>query len=96
MRFKDISIKNKIISNADLVVIRVGGRAGKAFLATDDSDDANVSKQKYNYFIKLVKGANATKIVADINKLTWDKNNTTGPRSIGKYELTPRLNAILN
>jgi hypothetical protein len=89
--------KKCIITGADLSIIRVGGRAGMAFLTTDISEDALVSKKKYNYFIKFdSKPSNIDKIIKAINAIEWEKHNTTGPRSIGKYELTPILNKIVN
>jgi hypothetical protein len=97
--FKSLKINNGVIDGADISIIRVGGRAGKAFLTNDVSDDALVSKQKYNYFIKLDKNENETKkkqIINKINEIKWDKNNTTGPRSIGKYELNSILNNEIN
>jgi hypothetical protein len=97
--FSKLKITDKIIHGADISIIRVGGRAGKSFATDDISDDALVSKQKYNYFIKLTKEdttpASYTKIINDINEIQWEKNNTTGPRSIGKYELNPILNKII-
>jgi hypothetical protein len=93
--FNKLIITNNVINGADISVIRVGGRAGKAFLTTDISDDALVSKQKYNYFIKFDNKKNHLKIITEINKIKWDKNNTTGPRSIAKYELNPVLNMVL-
>jgi len=96
VRFKDLKIDDNIITNADIAIIRVGGRAGTAFLTTDISDNALVSKQKYNYFIKLHNKENIDEIIKNINTHIWDKNNTTGARSIGKYELNPVLNKIIN
>lgn len=97
VKFSAVSVNDDVVSGADLIVLRVGGRAGKAFLASDTSEDASVSKQKYNYFIKLdAEHKDANGIVREINKIKWEVDNTTGPRSIGKYELTPILNDIIN
>jgi hypothetical protein len=93
--FNSVSITDNIITGADISIIRIGGRAGRAFATNDSSDDAEVSKQKYNYFIKLDEEFNTAEVIAEINKIVWVLNNTAGPRSIGKYELTPRLNEIL-
>lgn len=92
--FKSLTITDGVIVGADISIIRVGGRAGKAFLTSDTSDDALVSKQKYNYFIKLDNSDNGQLIIDTLSNVVWDKNNTTGPRSIGKYELNPILNNI--
>jgi hypothetical protein len=93
--FNKLQIKNGIVNGADISILRVGGRAGMAFLTDDISNNALVSKQKYNYFIKLNNKKNILPILTEINKIKWDKNNTTGPRSIGKYELNPVLNNII-
>ena len=96
--FKSITITDNIIIGADISVIRVGGRAGTAFISTDTSENANVSKQKYNYFIKFINqknvNINIVEIINKINQVEWNINNTTGPKSIGKYELIPKLNTI--
>jgi hypothetical protein len=93
--FSKLKIEKGVIKGADISIIRVGGRAGRAFSTDDISDDALVSKQKYNYFIKLSKKKNIPLIIQQINEIEWEKNNTTGPRSIGKYELNPYLNKII-
>jgi hypothetical protein len=94
--FSYVSISDNIITGADISVIRVGGRAGRAFAANDATDDAAVSKQKYNYFIELNEEFDAAEVIVEINQLVWELDNTTGPKSIGKYEFTPRLNEILS
>lgn len=93
--FSKITINEKIILGADISIIRVGGRAGTAFSANDVSENGAVSKQKYNYFIKIDPKFNIFQVIEEINKIKWESNNTTGPKSIGKYELTPRINLIL-
>jgi hypothetical protein len=94
--FSKLEIVKGVIKGADISIIRVGGRAGRAFLTDDISDDALVSKQKYNYFIKLSNKKNIQIIIKEINEIEWEKDNTTGPRSIGKYELNPLLNKIIS
>lgn len=93
--FSKLEIEKCVVKGADISILRVGGRAGRAFSTDDISDDASVSKQKYNYFIKLSDKKNILTIINKINKIKWEKDNTTGPRSIGKYELNPLLNKII-
>jgi hypothetical protein len=93
--FSNLKIDKGVINGADLSILRVGGRAGRAFLTNDTSDDALVSKQKYNYFITLSNKEHILDIIREINEIQWEPNNTTGPRSIGKYELNPVLNKII-
>jgi hypothetical protein len=93
--FSSLTFDGKKIIGADISVIRIGGRSGMAFAANDESDDAKVSKKKYNYFIKLGDSSGVDGVIARINEAVWEVANTTGPRSIGKYELTPVLNKIL-
>ena len=93
--FSKLVIENGVIKGADISILRVGGRAGRAFSTDDVSDDAVVSKQKYNYFIKISNKKNIPIIIRKINEIEWEKENTTGPRSIGKYELNPLLNKII-
>lgn len=94
--YSKLKITDGVIEDIDISVLRVGGRAGKAFSNDDVSKDAAVSKQKYNYFIKLSDTHHKSEIINKINDIKWEKNNTTGPRSIGKYELTPLLNDIIS
>ena len=93
--FSNLKIDKGVINGADISILRVGGRAGRAFLTNDTSDDALVSKQKYNYFITLSNKEHILNIIREINEIQWESNNTTGPRSIGKYELNPVLNKII-
>ena len=81
---------------AHISIIRVGGRAGRGFNTSDTSDDALVSKQKYNYFILLDSPEILDYVIGQLNQKTWEYDNTTGPRSIGKYELNPILNDIIS
>lgn len=62
---------------ANVSIRRVGVYAGKAYL------DTNKSKQSH-YFIKV---KNSNSFVNLVNSLSWEHNNTVGPRSISKQEL---------
>jgi hypothetical protein len=94
--FSKLSIKDRVITGAHISIIRVGGRAGLGFDASDINDDALVSKQKYNYFILLDSPELIEYVIGQLNQKTWELDNTTGPRSIGKYELNPILNDIIS
>ena len=94
--FNKLSIKDRLIMGAHISIIRVGGRAGRGFNTSDTSDDALVSKQKYNYFILLDSPEILDYVIGQLNQKTWESDNTTGPRSIGKYELNPILNDIIS
>lgn len=69
---------------ANCSVRRVGVNAGKAF------DDLQKSKQSH-YFIMA---KNKDNFIKKINSITWEHNNTVGPRSISKNELIKAYNSI--
>lgn len=74
----------------DLVIQRVGGNAGKAFLNVKDRSEAS------NYFIKLnKKPVSLDKIVEKLNSIIHDSRDyAVGPRSISKKELNKEINKL--
>jgi len=69
--------------NPDIAIRRVGVYAGKVFEETQDKSEQS------HYFIKLDD-------IEDIRKfkdIKYEHNNTVGPRSISKQELTARLSS---
>ena len=70
--------------NANVSIARVGINAGRA------SKDLNVSLTSH-YFIKTKKPDQFIKV---LNKIKFPHNNTVGPRSISKKELTEQLNKL--
>jgi predicted RNA methylase len=74
----------------DIVIQRVGGNAGKAFLNVKDKSEAS------NYFVKLnKKAASLDKIVKKLNDIAYEsKDYTVGPRSISKKELNQEINKL--
>jgi predicted RNA methylase len=73
----------------DFAFRRVGGKAGTfAF-----SDLETLSKQS-NYFIKTTVPIKP-EMIDKLSKITWESNNTVGPKSVSKQELIKNLNEIL-
>lgn len=70
--------------NANFAIRRVGVNAGLA------SVDTSLSKQSH-YFIKVLDDRNITALVSAINHLSWEFNNSVGPKSISKDELHEKL-----
>jgi hypothetical protein len=77
----------------DLEVVRVGGRAGCAFVAAD------APKRQYNYFIALDTPAAAAAVSAEAMRRRGEVAaavaTTTGAKSLSVAELTPFLNACV-
>jgi len=74
------------MEEASCAVRRVGVNAGRAFLDTERSPQSH-------YFLALPADIKPEEFVARCNSLTWEHNNTTGPRSISKGELIAQLEA---
>lgn len=77
----------------DLEIVRVGGRAGCAFVAAD------APKRQYNYFIVLDAPAAAAAVAAEAMRRRGEVAaavaTTTGAKSLSVAELTPFLNACV-
>ena len=69
--------------NPDLSFRRVGVYAGKA------SKEIEKKSFQSHYFIKVE--GNVERFIEKVNKIEWDHNNTTGPRSISKQELIRKI-----
>jgi predicted RNA methylase len=76
-------------NSPDFAFRRVGGKAGTFTF----SDLETLSKQS-NYFIKT-STATTTEMIDKLSKITWESNNTVGPKSVSKQELIKNLNEIL-
>ena len=74
---------------AQLTVRRVGVYAGTAYIETEKSEQSH-------YFIALPESSvlSPSEFVELCNTITWEHNNTTGPRSISKGELIEQLEKI--
>lgn len=80
-KYTPTSFEYTTSDKANCSIRRVGVYAGKAFLTTEKS------KQSH-YFIKV----NEPELFVDkINQYKWEHDNTVGPRSISKNELTKRI-----
>ncbi len=73
----------------DITFRRVGVNAGNI------SKDIDKNTQSH-YFIKFNKDVNVDDIVKKLEKVTFEHNNTVGPRSISKQELIVEFNKYIN
>jgi len=73
----------------DISFRRVGVNAGKIDINID-----NKSIQSH-YFIKFTNGISITDNISKLSTITYDFNNTVGPKSISKNELTCKFNPLL-
>tara|TARA_Y100000592_G_scaffold69480_1_gene108094 strand:- start:188 stop:1102 length:915 start_codon:yes stop_codon:yes gene_type:complete len=72
----------------NLVVRRVGGSAGTAYIK-----DIKEKSVPPNYFLSV---PNPTKLADEINKHCFDIDDTVGPQSLTKNELTSFINSFIN
>lgn len=76
--------------NPDISFRRVGGNAG----AIDTNiDDKNIQS---HYFIKFTNGKSITDNIKKLSTITYNFNNTVGPKSISKPELIFKFNPLLD
>lgn len=74
-----------------LAIQRVGGRSGKA------SADWLGKNVQTNYFIRLEQASRASHVVQELEQATISsRDDSVGPRSLSKNELTEVLNRILS
>ena len=78
----------KASESYDLVIRRVGGKAGTAYLPPGDFNP------QCHYYISLANPHCVVDLQTKINRHVFP-NNTTGPRSLSKSEITRVVNAIL-
>lgn len=74
----------------DISFRRVGVYAGKISL---DIDDKSIQS---HYFIKFTNGKTNKQNLTKLKKLTFNFNNTVGPKSISKPEIIEQFNHLLN
>ena len=74
----------------DFALRRVGVNAGKLV----DSDISNVSSQSH-YFIKLDRNMTKEQFVLCYNQISFDHNNTVGPKSISTKEFIAQINSVI-
>lgn len=75
--------------NPDISFRRVGVNAGVI--------DVNIEKKSVqsHYFIKFTNGKSTTDNIHQLSTITYDFNNTVGPKSISKQELICKFNPLL-
>ena len=80
----------KKTENPDISFRRVGVNAG-----TIDKNSDEKSSQSH-YFIKFTNNKSINVNIKNLSKITYDFNNTVGPRSISKQELIVKFNPLLS
>jgi predicted RNA methylase len=76
--------------NPDISFRRVGVNAGVI-----DDIHINEKSEQSHYFIKFTGGLPISDILDRLSIITYEFNNTVGPRSISKQELIARFNPLL-
>ena len=79
----------KKTEDPDMSFRRVGVKAGKI------STNINKSEQSH-YFIKFLNNLSIDENLEKIKNITFEDNNTVGPKSIGKQEIIKLYNPALN
>lgn len=79
----------KKTENPDISFRRVGVNAG-----TIDKKNDEKSIQSH-YFIKFTNGKSLIYNINKLSTITWDFDNTVGPKSISKQELIFKFNPLL-
>lgn len=77
------------LDNPDISFRRVGVNAGAI--------DTNIEEKSVqsHYFIKFTNGKSIADNVNSLSSITFDFNNTVGPKSISKQELIDKFNGLL-
>jgi hypothetical protein len=76
--------------NPDISFRRVGVNAGKI---DEQIDEKSIQS---HYFIKFTNGKYTTDTINKLSAITFEFNNTVGPRSISKQELIFKFNPLLD
>jgi hypothetical protein len=79
----------KKTENPDISFRRVGVNAGTI--------DVNIDEKSFqsHYFIKFTNGKSINDNITQLSKITYEFNNTVGPKSISKQELIFKFNSLL-
>ena len=77
------------IENPDISFRRVGVNAGVIDIKIDEKSIQS------HYFIKFTNGKSISDNIKKLSTITYDINNTVGPRSISKQELIKEFNPLL-
>ena len=76
-------------ANPDISFRRVGVNAG---LISDEIIDKSIQS---HYFIKFTNNKSISENMASLKEISYDFNNTVGPKSISKQELIEKFNELL-
>jgi hypothetical protein len=79
----------KKTENPDISFRRVGVNAGNIDTKIDEKSIQS------HYFIKFINGKSITENIKRLSTITYDFNNTVGPKSISKQELIKEFNKVL-
>ena len=80
----------KKTENPDISFRRVGVNAGHVDVIKIDEKSI-----QSHYFIKFTNGKSISQIMNKLSTITYDFNNTVGPKSISKQELISKFNPLL-
>jgi len=93
-----VPVQGKTPTIPHAAIRRVGVYAGRA-TRTITEEDAQAKSDQTHYFIRFLPEAYANedvdKLVERINNIVYDTDNTVGPRSISKNEMTFAINTLL-
>jgi len=79
----------KQTENPDISFRRVGVNAGTIDIKIDEKSFQS------HYFIKFTNGKSINDNITQLSKITYEFNNTVGPKSISKQELIVKFNSLL-
>ena len=79
----------KQTENPDISFRRVGVNAGTIDIKIDEKSFQS------HYFIKFTNGKSINYNITQLSKMTFEFNNTVGPKSISKQELIVKFNSLL-
>ena len=79
----------KQTENPDISFRRVGVNSGTIDIKIDEKSFQS------HYFIKFTNGKSINDNITQLSKITYEFNNTVGPKSISKQELIVKFNSLL-
>lgn len=78
------------LENAQIAIRRVGANAGRIFIIDEHKLPAKTS----HYFIVLDSCIDTQEFLNAVNNIEWERDNTVGPRSLSKNEITKKINEL--
>jgi hypothetical protein len=85
----------KKTENPDISFRRVGVNAGFIDICGDASAASKAASIQSHYFIKFTNIHSVAENIKRLSAITYDFNNTIGPKSISKQELIQLFNPLL-